>query len=88
MFMLTITEASGLLSSSIFWLLMSANPNEPGSPSIPARQTITNLFIMLFGEFVITDGAIAYASHKFRGRYIVDLAVEWEETRAKRKGLV
>ena len=38
MIMLTISEASGLLVSSAFWLLMEANPSEPGSSKIPVAQ--------------------------------------------------
>ena len=79
MLMLTITEATGLLTSSFFWLLMKANPNEAGSPAIPDAQTMTSLGIMLFGEIIVTDGAIAYASNKFQGRYVVNLASAWTE---------
>ena len=38
MVMLTVTEATALLSSSYFWLLMSASPRPPGSPAIPVSQ--------------------------------------------------
>ena len=49
MIMTTISEAVGLLASSAFWLLMDANPSKPGSPKIPAAQTLTTLAIMLVG---------------------------------------
>ena len=88
MVMISITEAAGLLNSSIFWLLMSANPNEPGSPPVPVRQTLINLAIMLFGELIVTDGAIAYVSHTFRDRYVLNLAASWEQIRSKQQRLL
>ncbi|GMI07696.1 hypothetical protein TrVE_jg4977 [Triparma verrucosa] len=88
MIMLTIIEASSLLSSSLFWLLLKANPNKAGSPAIPEAQTITSLGIMLFGELIVTDGAIAYASNKFQGRYVVNIASAWTELIADRANLI
>ena len=88
MIMLTISEASGLLVSSAFWLLMEANPSEPGSSKIPVAQTLKTLAIMLVGELVVTDGIIAYVSNKFKKRYIVDLAVAWHDLVTNRKKLI
>ena len=88
MIMITIGEAAGLLASSFFWLLMGANPSEPGSPKIPITQTLKTLAIMLIGELVVTDGIIAYVSNKFQKRFIVDLAAAWHDLRTNRKRLI
>ena len=88
MIMITISEAAGLLASSAFWLLMDANPSEPGSPKIPVAQTLKTLAIMLVGELVVTDGIIAYVSNKFKKRYIVDLAAAWHDLVTNRKKLI
>ena len=80
-----LSEASALLCSSSFWLLMDANPSEPGSPMIPASQTLKTLAIMLAGELVVTDSAVAYASNKFKKRYIVDVAAAWNDIWTKRR---
>mmetsp|Transcript_30094 Transcript_30094/g.59774 ORF Transcript_30094/g.59774 Transcript_30094/m.59774 type:complete len:385 (+) Transcript_30094:633-1787(+) len=88
MIMITISEAAGLFASSAFWLVMDANPSEPGSPKIPAAQTLNTLAIMLVGELVVTDGIIAYMSNKFKERYIVDLAAAWHDLVTNRKKLI
>ena len=88
MIMITIAEAAGLLASSFFWLVMDANPSEPGSPKIPTAQILKTLAIMLVGELVVTDGIIAYVSNKFKKRYIVDLAAAWQDLRTNRKKLI
>ena len=88
MFMLTISEATSLLVSSLFWLLMDANPNVPGSPKIPVSQTLKTLVIMLIGELFVTDGIVAYVSNKFEDRYVVDLASAWKDLRTNRKHLL
>ena len=85
MIILTITEAMSLLVSSTFWLLMNANPGNPGSAAIPVSQTLFNFGVMAFGEFIVTDGAIAYVSNKFKKRYCVDLGVAWKEFLDKRR---
>ena len=84
MTMLTITEAASLLISSSFWPVMNANPQEPGSPSIPVSQTLKSLAIMLVGELVVTDGVVAYISNKSKKRYVVNLAVGWLDLSATR----
>ncbi|GMI00037.1 hypothetical protein TrVE_jg14292 [Triparma verrucosa] len=83
MHLLMLSETVALLVSSYFWLLMRVNPGEPGSPAIPVSQTLTNMGIMLFGELVITDGIIGYASHKFQ-RYPVDLPLSWSDFKTSR----
>ena len=88
MIMITISEAAGLLASTAFWLILDANPSEPGSPKIPVAQTLTTLAIMLVGEIAVTDGIIAYMSNKFKERYIVDLAVAWHDLVTNRKKLI
>jgi hypothetical protein len=88
MISITITEAAALLISSLFWLLMDSNPNEPGSPKIPISQTIFNLAVMLFGELVVTDGIVAYVSNKFEDRYVVDIASAWIDLRTNKRALV
>ncbi|GMI03430.1 hypothetical protein TrVE_jg5912 [Triparma verrucosa] len=84
MHLLMLSEALALLISSYFWLLMRANPGDPGSPAIPVSQTLTNMGIMLFGELVVTDGIIGYASHKFQ-RYSVDLPLSWSDFKTSRR---
>lgn len=88
MVVLTLTEATTLIISSVFWLVMNANPGDPGSESIPIKQSAWNLGIMIIGELVITDGIIAYASNKSKNRYCVSLAVAWKEMREKRNSLL
>ena len=83
MHLLLLSEALALLVSSYFWLLMKSNPAEPGSPAIPVSQTLTNMGIMIFGELVVTDGIIGYASHKFE-RYHVDLPLSWNDFKTSR----
>mmetsp|Transcript_5991 Transcript_5991/g.10884 ORF Transcript_5991/g.10884 Transcript_5991/m.10884 type:complete len:430 (+) Transcript_5991:462-1751(+) len=84
MHLLMLSEALALLVSSYFWLLMKSNPAEPGSPAIPVSQTLTNMGIMIFGELVVTDGIIGYASHKFE-RYQVDLPLSWNDFKTSRR---
>mmetsp|Transcript_1292 Transcript_1292/g.2880 ORF Transcript_1292/g.2880 Transcript_1292/m.2880 type:complete len:257 (-) Transcript_1292:41-811(-) len=88
MIMITLSEAAGLLVSSAFWLVMDANPSEPGSPKIPTVQILRTLAIMLIGELVITDGIIAYVSNKSKKRYVVDLAAAWHDLVTNRKKLL
>ncbi|GMH72124.1 hypothetical protein TrRE_jg12783 [Triparma retinervis] len=88
MIVLTISEAAALIVSSTFWLVMNANPGEPGSEGIPIEQTLLNFGVMLFGELVLTDGIVAYASHKFKNRYCVNLAVAWRACAERRKYLL
>ncbi|GMH73222.1 hypothetical protein TrST_g7039 [Triparma strigata] len=84
MHLLLLSEALALLVSSYFWLLMRANPGDPGSPAIPISQTLTNMCIMLFGELVVTDSIIGYASHTFQ-RYPVDLPLSWRDFKTSRR---
>lgn len=89
MIVLTITEAAALITSSLFWLFMRANPSAgPGSPALPETQSLESMAIMLFGELVVTDGAVAYATNKFTNRYVVNLASAWTEFREERKYLL
>ena len=78
MHLLLLSELLALLVSSYFWLIMRANPGDPGSPAIPNSQTLANMGVMIFGEFVVTDGIIGYSSHKFK-RYTVDLPLSWSD---------
>ncbi|GMH64082.1 hypothetical protein TrST_g1142 [Triparma strigata] len=84
MHLLMLSEALSLLASSYFWLLMKSNPAAPGSAAIPVSQTLTNMGIMIFGELVVTDGIIGYASHKFQ-RYPVDLPLSWSDFKTSRR---
>ena len=77
----TITEASGLVVASLFWIGCNANPSQADGDSIEVSQAMINLAIMLFGELVISDSAVAYISHKFESRYIISIAHEWEGLR-------
>ncbi|GMI25269.1 hypothetical protein TrCOL_g6809 [Triparma columacea] len=61
----TITEASGLVVGSLFWICLNANPSTPGGGGIELSQAMINLVIMLFGELVLSDSVVAYVSHKF-----------------------
>ena len=88
MMTLTISEACGLLSSSYFWLIVRANPASPGSAALPISQSVVNLGIMLFGELVVTDGIVAYFSNAFKDRYVVNLALAWNELKTRRKSLM
>ena len=84
MHLLMLSEALSSLASSYFWLLMKSNPAAPGSAAIPVSQTLTNMGIMIFGELVVTDGIIGYASHKFQ-RYPVDLPLSWSDFKTSRR---
>ncbi|GMI15705.1 hypothetical protein TrVE_jg3357 [Triparma verrucosa] len=84
MHLLMLSEALSLLASSYFWLLMKSNPAAPGSAAIPVSQALTNMGIMIFGELVVTDGIIGYASHKFQ-RYPVDLPLSWSDFKTSRR---
>ena len=82
----TITEASGLVVGSLFWICCNANPSTPGGGGIELSQAMINLVIMLFGELVLSDSVVAYVSHKFSSRYVISIAQEWEgfwETRRR-----
>ena len=73
-----IAEASALVVSTSFWLLMHANPAKPGSYAIPVSQTIINFFVMIVGECIVTDGIIAILSHHLTSRFKVDLPATWK----------
>ena len=46
----TITEASGLIVGSLFWICCNANPSAAGGGGIHLSQAMVNFVIMLFGE--------------------------------------
>ena len=46
-------------------------------PSRPLFLSFSNFFIQLFGELVVTDGIIAYASSYFTNTYTIDLPSYW-----------
>ena len=75
----TITEASGLVVGSLFWICCNANPSTPGGGGIELSQAMINLVIMLFGELVLSDSIVAYVSYKFSSRYVISIAHEWED---------
>ena len=81
MIMNTITEASGLIVGSLFWICSNANPSASGGKGLDVSQAILNFFVMLFGELVLSDSVVAYISHKFESRYVISLAHEWEDFR-------
>ncbi|GMI18760.1 hypothetical protein TrLO_g14382 [Triparma laevis f. longispina] len=77
MIMIGISEAASIVTSSSFWLITNINPGAPpGSSRLPQSQIVINLFIMLFGEVVLTDFLVAWASVKFT--YKVDILKEWQ----------
>ena len=88
----TITEASGLIVGSLFWICCNANPSTAGGGGIDMSQAFVNLIIMLFGELVLSDSVVAYISYKFSSRYITSIAHEWEGFRETQrpaiKGLI
>lgn len=62
MIMIGISEAASIVTSSSFWLITNINPGAPpGSSRLPQSQIVINLFIMLFGEVVLTDFLVAWA---------------------------
>jgi len=83
-----ISEATALVVSTCFWLLMHANPSLPGSAAISTSQTLLNAVIMLIGEVVVTDGIIAFLSNKLKSRFRVDLAAAWAHMKAEKKVLL
>ena len=84
----TITEASGLVVASLFWIGCNANPSTAGGGSIDMSQALTNFVIMLFGELVLSDSAVAYISHKFASRYMISIAHEWEGFRETQRSAI
>jgi hypothetical protein len=88
MISLTITEASALVVSSSSWLATNVNPSTPGSSAIPIEQGTAGLFNMLVGELVVTDGLIAFLSHRFEKRYLYSIALEWAELIKKKKSYI
>ncbi|GMH62375.1 hypothetical protein TrRE_jg9727 [Triparma retinervis] len=89
MIMSTITEASGLIIGSLFWIGCNANPSNAGAGGPQVSQALINLCIMLFGELVLSDTIIAYLSHKFESRYVISIAHEWEGFReTQRRAIV
>ena len=84
----TITEASGLIVGSLFWICCNANPKTAGGGGIPLSQAIINFVIMLFGELVLSDSVVAYMSHKFKERYVIDIAHEWAGFRETQKSAI
>ncbi|GMH56498.1 hypothetical protein TrST_g9031 [Triparma strigata] len=84
-----IAEASALVISTAFWLMMTANPSDPGSEAIAESQTYSNFVIMLIGECFVTDGIIAILSHHLTSRFKVDLPATWTHMKkCKKKMLV
>jgi len=81
MVMIVLSEGTALVVSSVFFLIMNANPSDPGTPAIPASQSLLNTGIMVIGELLVTETFIAYVSHKFKKRYPVDLAMCWKKSR-------
>jgi hypothetical protein len=81
----TITEASGLVVGSLFWICCNAKPSTPGGGGIELSQAMINLVIMLFGELVLSDSVVAYVSYKLSSRYVISIAHEWEDFWEKRR---
>ena len=81
----TVTEASGLIIGSLFWVVCKANSSKAGSGSIDVSRAMRNLVIMLFGELVISDTVVAYLSYKFASRYVISIAHEWEGFKATQR---
>ncbi|GMH88760.1 hypothetical protein TrST_g6201 [Triparma strigata] len=74
--MIAVAEAAAIFSSSLFFYALQINPAEPGSKALSDGTVIKNFVIMLLGEFVLTDGVLAVASH-FLHRYRNDVAAQW-----------
>ena len=74
--MLNISEATSICISSMFWVVLRLNASAPGARPLPKAQIAINTFIMVFGEVVITDGAIAWLSSTYK-KYKVDVTKEW-----------
>mmetsp|Transcript_19637 Transcript_19637/g.41038 ORF Transcript_19637/g.41038 Transcript_19637/m.41038 type:complete len:599 (+) Transcript_19637:322-2118(+) len=81
----TITEASGLIVGSLLWIGCNANPSTMSKGAIDTNKAILNLAIMLFGELVLSDSAVAYMSHRFASRYCISIAHEWEDFRSEKR---
>ena len=58
MIIISISESSAILVSSLYWLTFeSINPSEIGAIAGPLSrsQMFTNFFIMVIGEWIVTD---------------------------------
>ncbi|GMI55487.1 hypothetical protein TeGR_g625, partial [Tetraparma gracilis] len=83
---LSICECSSIFVSTSMFLFLGINPGAPGSRTIPVGQTLVNLFVMLFGELILTDAIIAYTARHWK-RYQNDPIKEWDALK-KHKGLL
>ena len=87
MIMMSLGEASAVITSSFYFLIMNVNPSSAGSKRIPQSQTLTNFAIMFAGEFILTDGLVSWMSNK-RTTYKVDLSKEWERVKENKAFLI
>ena len=83
MIMMSIGEATAVITSSVYFLIMNVNPSSAGSKRIPQSQTLTNFAIMVAGEFILTDGLVSWMSNK-SSTYNIDLSKEWERVKENR----
>ena len=82
-----IAESASILGTSIFWLLLRANPAGLGAKvgALPASLVLGNLIIQMAGEWVVSDSIIAYISNHYTKRYIINLPQAWKLMRSKRR---
>ncbi|GMI38261.1 hypothetical protein TeGR_g4275 [Tetraparma gracilis] len=77
--MMSIGEATSIITSAAFFFLMRVNPASAGSAKIPYSQTTINLLIMIFGEVILSDVIVAYMSNANKSLYKVNLVKEWHD---------
>jgi len=85
--MMSIGEATAVITSSFYFLIMNINPSSAGSKRIPQSQTLTNFAIIVAGEFFLTDGLVSCMSNK-RAAYKIDLSREWERVKENKAFLI
>jgi len=84
---ISITEASSMFISTMYWGVLKASPGLAGSSPIPLKQNLANLAVMLIGELFVTGAVIAYVTRHSK-RYLNDPAKEWATLREKKRLLI
>jgi len=73
-----LIEASSILTVGAMLLSIPRNmAGEAGSEAVPQIQLVINILVQLFGELIVTDGLIAYASMTFTSTYTIDITQYW-----------
>eukprot|EP00520_Triparma_pacifica_P001162 CAMPEP_0118649388 /NCGR_PEP_ID=MMETSP0785-20121206/9676_1 /TAXON_ID=91992 /ORGANISM="Bolidomonas pacifica, Strain CCMP 1866" /LENGTH=526 /DNA_ID=CAMNT_0006541671 /DNA_START=155 /DNA_END=1735 /DNA_ORIENTATION=+ len=80
---LTLSETSSILITSVYWLVQKVNPSEVGAEGgqIPNSVVLMNLLVMIIGEWVVSESIVVYVSHHFAKRYSNNVSLRWAQFR-------